>query len=192
MVGKKLLCQLEAFRARRITPLCHGLIHPGQKVLDLGSGSGHIAERIRKIYGIEIACLDIVDYNRSNVPLTVYDGKRIPFKKERFDTVLLFFVLHHALEPVQLLEEIKRILKIDGTIIILEDVYNSRIERWTTLALDSINHINPVKTPFGFKTMEEWKQLFGALGLIVSDTKPFRISCPPSVRNIRFVLTKQP
>ena len=190
-VGKKILFQLEAFRARRIIPLCRGLIQHGQEVLDLGSGSGHIAEQIRNAHGVGIICLDIVDYNRSNTPLVVYNGKHIPFEKEKFDTVLLFFVLHHALEPVQLLKETKRVLKADGSIIILEDIFNNRIERWITLALDSINHLNLVEIPFNFKTTGEWEQLFKELGLTIRNRKPFRLSCPPSVRNIRFVLTKR-
>jgi ubiquinone/menaquinone biosynthesis C-methylase UbiE len=187
----KLLSQLEALRAKRIAPLCRGLVQYGQKVLDFGSGSGHIAAQIRKHSGAEITCLDIVDYNRSDLPLVVYDGRYVPFESGKFDIVLLFFVLHHSPEPAQVLREAKRVLKADGKMVILEDIYNSRIERWITLALDSVNHhLYSVSIPFNFKTTGEWEQLFKGLGLTVKNKKLFRLSCPPSVKNIQFVLRK--
>jgi ubiquinone/menaquinone biosynthesis C-methylase UbiE len=47
-----------------------------------------------------------------------FDGKSIPFPDNSFDLLLCTEVLERALEPLVLIEKMKRVLKIDGLILI--------------------------------------------------------------------------
>ncbi len=47
-----------------------------------------------------------------------YDGKRLPFENETFDTVLSVEVLEHTPEPQLLVSEMARVLKRGGTLIV--------------------------------------------------------------------------
>lgn len=47
-----------------------------------------------------------------------YDGKKIPFENESFDSVVCFQVLEHVFEPQEFLNEIYRVLKPSGNLLI--------------------------------------------------------------------------
>ena len=47
-----------------------------------------------------------------------YDGKSIPFKDEHFDSIFSSEVLEHVFNPGEILKELNRVLKKDGTILL--------------------------------------------------------------------------
>ncbi|MCH8067641.1 MAG: methyltransferase domain-containing protein [Nanoarchaeota archaeon] len=93
-----------------------GYIEKGEKVLDIGAGSGYLAEILSK--KADITLLDINDYNQTKLPLKLYNGKNIPFKDNSFDVAILLTVLHYSTNPEEFLKEIKRVCK---RIIIVDD-----------------------------------------------------------------------
>ena len=187
---KKFVSKFEACRAQKFSLLYKGFVQNGQKILDLGSGSGHIAQRVQNNYGVKLVCVDIVDYNQTKLPLIIYDGKCIPFKNAMFDVVILSFVLHHATNPVQLLKEAKRVLRPEGIIIILEDIYYNRFELLVIIILHVIYDVtfNHVTTSFNFKTKKEWEKIFKELNLNTIYKRIFRSFFAPAIRHIQFVL----
>jgi len=191
-IAKRLQGKFEAFRAQKLSIFYRGIIERGQKVLDLGSGSGHIAQQIVKNHDAEVTCVDVVNYNRTNLSLVIYDGRNLPLKDASFDVVLLFFVLHHASDPIQVLKESVRTLRVGGTIIILEDIYNSRFECLAIKILDRIYNqsLDHVATPFCFRNAEEWERVFAGSNLAIASKRFFRCLYPPTIRNVQFVLTK--
>lgn len=56
------------------------------------------------------------DHKNENIDI-YYDGKRYPFKKERFDTVVSFEVFEHVFNPDDFLKEVNRVLKKDGLLL---------------------------------------------------------------------------
>lgn len=61
---------------------------------------------------------------QAKVPITIVEGigEVLPFKDKQFDTVVITLVLCSVQDPIQTLSEVKRVLRPDGKILILEHV----------------------------------------------------------------------
>src|SRR3989338_4783204 len=152
MMISKLYKKLCTNKAKKIHKECGKYIV--SSILDVGSGRGYIAKEISK-YGKNVQCLDVNDHNLTDLPLKIYDGKKIPFKANSFDTVLVCYVLHHADDHVRLLKECIRVSK--KRIIIFEDNADSLM----TKPLDILfNRLHGVDTPLNFLNMRQWVQEF--------------------------------
>lgn len=87
------------------------------KTLDIGCGSKpyekcflsseYIGLEIDNTINREIKKIDVF-----------YDGKKIPFDNETFDSAVCFQVLEHVFEPHEFLNEINRILKPNGKLLL--------------------------------------------------------------------------
>lgn len=155
-------------------------------VLDVGSGRGYIAKEISKD-GKKVQCLDIKDHNLTDLSLKIYDGKKIPFRANSFDTVLVCYVLHHAANPISLLKECAKVAK--KRIIIFEDNADSLL----TKPLDILfNRLHGVDTPLNFRNISEWINEFKKSGLKITKIKRGveKQWFYPGVEHIMFVLDK--
>jgi|TARA_B100002003_G_C14139221_1_gene547862 ubiquinone/menaquinone biosynthesis C-methylase UbiE len=157
------------------------------KVLDVGSGRCYIAKEISKTRK-NVQCLDVKDLNLTDLPLKLYNGSKIPFKANSFDTVLVCYVLHHAENPIRLLKECLRVSR--TRIIIFEDHADSLL----TKPLDTLfNKLHGVDTPLNFKNLSQWIEEFKKLNLKIIKIK----RCVekqwfyPGVEHILFVLDKK-
>lgn len=113
------------------------------RLLDVGCGSGLQLREIAKSTKLSVEGLDIdgdsIEYARA-LGLTVHHGSLtdVSFEEDRFDVVTLYSVLEHFLNPLQVLREIRRILKPGGWVVIkvpcLES-WQSRFfgKRWTVV-----------------------------------------------------------
>jgi len=54
-------------------------------------------------------------------------GENLPFRRDSFDAVILLNVLDHCLNPKQVIEEIHRIIKPGGILILSVDIYSKLI-----------------------------------------------------------------
>lgn len=81
--------------------------------VDLSEDSIIEAKRMIKSLGI------------NNVELKQADIYSLPFKDETFDSVIICFVLEHLHNPIQALNELKRVLKIGGTMVAIEGDHGS-------------------------------------------------------------------
>ena len=96
--------------------------HEG-KFLDIGTGIGTMLSAASKrgfvVYGVELSDW-AAKFAREKKGLNVFTGslKDAKLLPESFDVVVLNHVLEHVLEPCALLEEIHRILKKDGILVI--------------------------------------------------------------------------
>jgi ubiquinone/menaquinone biosynthesis C-methylase UbiE len=151
-------------KARKIERLSHKFIS-GKKVLDLGAGRCLIAREISRRDGIRVACVDVLDVNQTGMKLTLYDGRKLPFKAGEFDSVLIAYVLHHCDDPVGVLREAMRVCR--GNIIIFEDTKMSPFEEAVDTFVNKINH-EDINTPRNFRTEAGWLKIFKRLGLKVA------------------------
>lgn len=140
-------------------------VEKGKKVLDVGAGGGWISKEIQKRKNTDIALLDVTDFNQTDLKLTLYDGKKMPFSDNSFDVVLLNFVLHHSKNPLEILKEAKRVSR--DKIVIFEDTYNSFFEKIILYFWDIISNLHSFlikpfkeKMSFNFKKISQWKKIF--------------------------------
>jgi SAM-dependent methyltransferase len=139
----------------------------GMSVLDVGCGEGYVAEELAARGVREVCAADIVDIRRNrSIAFTLYNDAHLPFPNERFDLVMLNFVLHHVPDDrkIALLREALRVAR--SKVFILEDTPSSGFDR-----LVSRRHGEAYRrgidssAPFGFLTRGEWRWLFRGLGL---------------------------
>lgn len=132
----------------------------GDKVLDIGSGDGKVAAQIAEQLQKGVMLCDIVDYNKTELPLTLYDGKRLPFADQAFDSTLLSVVLHHSNDPLAVLDEAFRVTS--KRIIIIESVYFNEGHRLLNGLLDwAYNRLlnDPtIPVPWNFLRPAGWVQ----------------------------------
>ena len=93
--------------------------HANGRLLDLGCGSVPLYETYRGLIHSNV-CVDWSSTLHPSVHLDaiVNLNERLPFQDNSFDTVLLTDVLEHVAEPVQLVGEITRILRVGGKTIV--------------------------------------------------------------------------
>jgi ubiquinone/menaquinone biosynthesis C-methylase UbiE len=107
--------------------------------------------------------VDVVDYNRTALPLHTYDGQNLPFADRAFDVSLLVFVLHHTPEPLVVLREALRVAR--SGVVIVENHVAGRWRRPLTRAIDSIPHYRwGVPVCYHSNTSAEWQALFERTG----------------------------
>lgn len=177
-------------RARNFSKFLKNIIVRNKRILDVGMGDGTIAKQIQKDYNADIIGIDVIDYNKTGVPLIIYDGKRINFKENNFDVVLIVEVLHHCNDVLSVLKEAKRVTK--DKIIIFEDIYTSEMHKMITYIYDYIMNIrHAVNTPFNFRDKKGWIDIFKKLDLKLIEIKSYPYNpfyCPTKTR--MFVLKK--
>lgn len=101
----------------------------GKNVLDIGCGNGYVlskyAEKGANVHGIDISDKAIELCNRrfslSNLNGNFVTGpaENLPFKNDFFDCVCSMGVLHHVSDTQKALEEIYRVLKPGGKLILM-------------------------------------------------------------------------
>jgi ubiquinone/menaquinone biosynthesis C-methylase UbiE len=110
-------------------------------VLDVGSGTGHLADGLEREMGLEVVAADVCDMHVVGPqPVLIGDGV-LPFDDRTFSAVLLFFMLHYPTHPVRLLAEVGRVTR--GPIILVQSLHDGRLGYawlrareffWTTVA----------------------------------------------------------
>ncbi|MBX4190497.1 class I SAM-dependent methyltransferase [Candidatus Saccharibacteria bacterium] len=98
----------------------------GKTVLDIASGSGYgtqlIARYANQVYGVDNS-QDAIEYSKSrygadNIQYTVGDATAIPLKDSSVDYVISMETLEHIKDQSKFLDEIKRVMKQDGVLIL--------------------------------------------------------------------------
>lgn len=146
----------------------------GDKILDLGSGMGDIGEKITTKTTKNVILADINNFNKTRLPFFLYDGNKLHFQDNSFNTVLLITVLHHASDYIKTLREAKRVA---SRIVIIETICEGETDQklhenlYRTIFLDwfynrvILNH--NMSIPCNFATEWEWRARFNNLGLAV-------------------------
>lgn len=93
------------------------------KILDVGCGVGTVANSLSsnnliQSYGVDISDNFIRRAKKGKGKFAVFDGSLLPFESGYFDKVGCFTVLEHVENPYEILDEMCRVLKKNGKIII--------------------------------------------------------------------------
>jgi SAM-dependent methyltransferase len=124
-VRHKAYAHRSRWTARKLAPF----IKATDRVLDIGAGDCRLAVRLHERIGCEVVAVDVEDFNTTDLPVILFDGKRLPFADHSFDVVLLVFVLHHAEDAAATLEEACRVSR--SQVIVFEDAISCFRDRLT-------------------------------------------------------------
>jgi ubiquinone/menaquinone biosynthesis C-methylase UbiE len=179
-------------RARWTARHLRQFIGPADRVLDVGAGDCRLAVQLRKTIGCEIVPVDVEDFNVTDLKLTLFDGRRLPFPDHSFDVVLLVFVLHHAEDVKAVLAEAARVSR--GRVIVFEDVTSGFWDRFVFRAFHKwLAWSERISYPFREWKPAQWSELARSLGMHeqwggLLDRQLSVFSC----RHFAFVWTKAP
>ena len=127
-------------------------VQPGERVLDVATGSGDLARALSE-RGADVWMTDVnhrmlsigrdrmLDAGRL-MPAVQSDAERLPFADRTFDCVTVAFGLRNMTHKDRALAEMKRVLRVGGRLLVLEfsrvweplakayDVYSFRVLPW--------------------------------------------------------------
>ncbi len=156
-------------RAARKAARTARFLEGSRSVLDVGAAEGYVGANMAKRLGAQVRLADILDRNRTPLPLDAYDGRRLPYASGTFDAAVLIFVLHHAERPEALLRET---LRVSRRVAILESTYAWKWELALLRRLDRLaNRLRsegPAREqegPLHFRTHAEWLTCFEEAGV---------------------------
>ncbi len=108
----------------------------GDVVLDIGCGEGITLEKIvrrfpdKDVKGIDYLKENVEICKKHNLPVEFGDLYNLNFKNDSIDTCLLIEVIEHLTDHIKALEEIRRVLKRGGFLLLLfPNDRNFKIER---------------------------------------------------------------
>ena len=117
---------------------------PSERLLDVGGGTGLIAEVMKDLLPVrDVVAIDVEDrfFDDLSVSTQVYDGVTLPFDDASFDAATINNVLHHV--PVaaraNLLKELRRV--VNGPVYVKDHLSTSRLDDARLFALDVMGNL---------------------------------------------------
>jgi Methyltransferase domain len=138
------------------------------RLLDIGGGTGVIAQAVSELFPVDnVEAVDLVDRfcTSLSIPVTSYDGRRLPYPDAHFDAAMLNNVMHHVpiTQRIGMLHDIRRVVA--GPLYIKDHETRGAIDSLRLTALDVIGNI-----PFGgmlrasYLSRDDWGELAEAGG----------------------------
>jgi len=156
--------------ARRVRVLAKRLapeLPPNGSVLDVGAGDGSLAAQIARLRpDLRMHCVDVQVRTATALPVEPFDGAKLPYHDDAFDAVLLVDVLHHTLDPLALLREVRRVARL--RILVKDHALEGPFAGVTLRFMDWVgNARHGVALPFNYWPRVVWQRAFHQLGLAI-------------------------
>ena len=146
-----------------------------KKILDFGCGDGFFAKVTFGRNFIDIG-LDIKNERTLKIvnkkiykKVVIYDGKKIPFKDNFFQTVVSNCVLEHLPKLNQSLKEISRVLKKNGYFLttVMTDKWSQFMLGKKVFGNSYVSLMNKKQKHFNLLTASQWQKVFEKNGFSV-------------------------
>lgn len=106
----------------------------GEAVVEIGAGTGNFlqlfSEVARRLVAVDLTPAMLCEARRQweGMEVVVADGARLPFGSRTIELVATAQVLHHVWEPLPILKEMRRVMREDGRMLIVDQVSTERYE----------------------------------------------------------------
>lgn len=157
-------------------------IPPGSKTLDVACGSAANAVWLAArtaYFGSDISQPGLRRAARQGLRLSCGDADQLPFASETFDAAISTFALEHSVQPVQMLREMRRVVRPGGRIVLLGPSWD--LPFWYPNALRSRAALPGWRRAYTLR--RTWGQLRGWL----SGKLPFHVVEEPDAFSQPFV-----
>lgn len=149
-----------------------------EKVLDFGCGNLSLAKSLKSLCpSLEITGVDVTDFANKpkNIKFVIYDGKKLPFKDNSFDTVVAFYVFHHCEDVSESFKECARVAR--RRVLFVESIYRHPLELPFMRIMDWIyNKVKPEAVPlsYQFLSFSEWVGIFSKSEMKLNRSKKIK------------------
>jgi len=106
----------------RLRQLAASYVPAGSRVLDFACGNGANIPWLREgreYVGVDISSTGLQRAQGAGVHLVCADVDALPFANGAFDAAIATFVLEHATDPVRMLEEMRRVVRPGGRVVLM-------------------------------------------------------------------------
>jgi SAM-dependent methyltransferase len=134
-----------------VVELCNP--HAGVKILDVATGGGHVARRLRE-HGAEVVTCDASPGMKPDV---VTRAENLPFADGSFDVVVSRIAAHHFDDIGAAITEMARV---SNRVLVIQDMLYRTEDEQEAEKLRDPTHVRSLST-------EEWRDLLGSVGLEV-------------------------
>lgn len=102
------------------------------KILDVGCAGGYMTNKVAEMFPkAQVLGIDpypaAIAYAKKRFPqiyFQVADAHKLPFNKASFDLIICYETIEHVINPLKILQEMQRVIKKDGTVIVAMDSGN--------------------------------------------------------------------
>ena len=149
------------------------------RVLDLGCGACELAQYLSEAYGQKVTGVDIsadsfpnnrnITKNTKRIRCIRKDAARLTFiRNEMIDAVIMFWALHEMKNAQAILQEVHRVLRSGGEILVVEFPRNSLAQKLWNESYYTIKELTGTLRKAGFKDIQakriEHKQILWVTG----------------------------
>lgn len=154
-------------------------LRPELTILDVGAGAGALAitlaeDGAREVVGVDISpvMLEAAELlrlqsrsaNVRRVSFRLAPAHALPFRDDRFDAIFCRLVLHHSHRPQDILQELARLLKHGGLLILADSLsVDDPVKRATQNAIEEKRNPSHVAA----RSADQYRKLVTAAGLVI-------------------------
>ncbi|MBY0448997.1 MAG: class I SAM-dependent methyltransferase [Cyanobacteria bacterium] len=186
------------------------------RYLDIGCGDADITQKLteslglnpRHVMGLEIASAEITAKEKreesasgSSVPIHYYDGVTFPVKDASQDLVSSLMVLHHVQNPEAMMDEMVRVLKPGGLLLVREVdgsdpsvfIFNRLVDSFFYDVME--NDPSKQSMPCQYRSINDWAHSFQTRGLELLTKRRFTTNPafePPNFTQATYLLLRKP
>lgn len=141
-----------------------GFLKGEKTILDVGCGNGRLAKKLQEKLGLEISGIDVYLPEKPKIPVSLFDGKKIPFSDNSFDAVFLMDMLHHAENAFDIFSEAMRVAK--KFVLIKDHFYENAVDSAALKIADFAgNFASGMPLTFNFKSKKEWREMLAGFAI---------------------------